>query len=238
MKDLLHLAVEAHGGLAQWNSFSRLEADASIGGALWHLKGRPDVLKNIHVSAELHEQWISTLLLDSDHRLTLAAGDIVLESGSDEGRRVREQPREAFAGQLAETPWDDFHVGYFSNYALWTYFTIPFLFTYPGFVTQELEPWYENNEVWRPLQVIFPSNIASHTHRQISYFGPDGLLRRHEYTVDVLGSAKGVNYALGYREVNGIQIPTQRRVFACDDSKQKIPVPLLVSIDLTNIRLT
>src|SRR5437899_3272103 len=76
--------------------------------------------------------------------------------------------------------------------ALWTYFTIPILYTYPGFVAEELPPWEENGETWRPLAALFPEEIASHAQKQISYFGPDGLLRRHEYTVDVLGGAKGV----------------------------------------------
>src|ERR1700730_15984636 len=31
------------------------------------------------------------------------------------------------------------------------------------------------------------------TREQISYFGPEGLLRRHQYTVDVLRNAPGLN---------------------------------------------
>ena len=77
---------------------------------------------------------------------------------------------------------------------MWTYLTTPFLYTYPGFVTEEISPWEENGEIWRRLKVTFPDNIASHTREQISFFGPDGLLRRHDYTVDILGGATGVNY--------------------------------------------
>jgi hypothetical protein len=84
------------------------------------------------------------------------------------------------------TPWDNLHVAYFDSYALWTYLTIPFLYTYSGFVTEELLPWQEDGEVWRPLRAIFPDNTASHTREQVSYFGNDGLLRRHEYVVDIM----------------------------------------------------
>jgi hypothetical protein len=52
----------------------RVEADVSIGGALWQLKGRPYLLKNTHVIAELREERISTLLIDSNERLTFEAG--------------------------------------------------------------------------------------------------------------------------------------------------------------------
>jgi hypothetical protein len=67
------------------------------------------------------------------------------------------------------------------RYALWTYLTQPFLYTYPGFAVQEIEPWEEDGEDWRRLKVIFPDTIASYTRAQVSYFGTDGLLRRHDY---------------------------------------------------------
>jgi hypothetical protein len=127
------------------------------------------------------------------------------------------------------------HVAYFSSYALWNYLTIPFLYTYPGFGTAELAPWQENGEEWRPLNVIFPDSIASHTREQISYFGKDGLLRRHEYVVDIIGGARGLNYAYDYRQVDGIMVPTTRRVVAFDDDKRKIPDPVLVAIDIRDI---
>ncbi len=37
--------------------------------------------------------------------------------------------------------------------------------------------------------------------KQIPRFGPDGLLRRHDSTVDILGGATGLNDATDYRNV-------------------------------------
>jgi hypothetical protein len=68
-----------------------------------------------------------------------------------------------------------------------------------------------------------------------SYFGPERLFRRHEYTVDVLGNAPGLNYASDYRNVAGVMVPTKRRVFDCDGEKLKIPEPLIVAIDIPEI---
>ena len=102
-------------------------------------------------------------------------------------------------------------------------------------MTEELPRWDENGETWRPLSVLFPEEIASHSQKQISYFGPDGLLRRHEYTVDVLGGAKGVNYAVEYRSVDGIVVPMKRGVYAYDAAKRKIPEAVLVAIDIHEI---
>ena len=75
--------------------------------------------------------------------------------------------------------------------------TAPFQFASPDYKWEELGEWEENGERWRPLKVFFPDGIATHTKEQVAYFGHDGLLRRLEYAVDVLGGAKGLNYADG-----------------------------------------
>ena len=93
----------------------------------------------------------------------------------------------------------------------------------------------ENGEEWRRLKATFPKTIASHSGEQITYFGPDGLMRRHDYTVEVLGGATGANYSTDYKEFQGIKMPTTRRVYAYDENGQKIPDPLLVSIDIETI---
>ena len=85
------------------------------------------------------------------------------------------------------------------------------------------------------LQVTFPDGYAAHTRTQYSYFGEDGLLRRHLYTVDVLGGAQGANYASEYRVVDRVMLPTRGLVFGYDDARQKVPEPILVSIDLSEI---
>jgi len=92
-------------------------------------------------------------------------------------------------------------------------------------------------ETWRRLKVIFPDYVKSHTREQISCFGPDGLLRRHDYTVDILGGATGLNYASEYRDVNGIIVPTKRRVYAYEGDYQLVKEPLLVAIDMGEITL-
>jgi short-subunit dehydrogenase len=48
-----------------------VRANASITGALWHLKGQPEVLKNVHVVAQLHRQHLVTHLIGKDRLYTL-----------------------------------------------------------------------------------------------------------------------------------------------------------------------
>ena len=238
MNDLLKLALSAHGGLNRWNQLGMLEAKVSITGALWHQKNRPDVLKNTYMEVQLHEERVITHLISQNKRMVFIPNRVATETEDGYVLESRENPRAAFEHHRAETPWDDLHVAYFGNYALWTYLTIPFLYTYSGFVTEELGPWCEDGEEWRPLKVTFPDYIATHTREQISYFGKDGLLRKHEYTVDILGGARGLNYAADYRNVNGIMIPTKRRVFSFDAEKRKVAEPVLVAIDISEVEFS
>ena len=61
-------------------------------------------------------------------------------------------------------------------------------------------------------------------------FGPDGLLRRHDFTIDVNAGAPAMLYATDYRDVDGIVIPTKRRAWLDDD--QLVPA---VAIDMGEI---
>ncbi len=148
---------------------------------------------------------------------------------------AHDDPEKSFEGQQRETPWDDFHVAYFVGEALWTYLNIPFLYTYDGFVMEEISSINVDGERWRRLKVTFPDSVKSHTREQISCFGPDGLLRRHDYTVDILGGATGLNYAMNYRHVEGIIVPTKRRVYAYEGDYELVKEPLLVAIDMEEI---
>lgn len=45
MTDLLEMAVAAHGGLERWSAVKTIDVDLSITGAVWYVKGRPNVLQ-------------------------------------------------------------------------------------------------------------------------------------------------------------------------------------------------
>jgi hypothetical protein len=54
MNDLLQVAVDAHGGLSRWKQLKRVRSNLSITGAIWQMKGKPDVLEDVSIEAELH----------------------------------------------------------------------------------------------------------------------------------------------------------------------------------------
>ena len=235
MNELLQTAVTAHGGLERWNEISTIKVAASITGAIWFVKSQGDYLKNVVMTLDTRNERMITDFPGQDKRLIFQPSRLVMEHVDGTGIQAREDPEKAFEGQQRDTPWDDLHVAYFQGEALWTYLTTPFLYTYRGFVTEEISPIEVDSESWRRLKVTFPDYIKSHTREQISCFGPDGLLRRHDYTVDILGGATGLNYASRYQTVNGIVFPTKRRIYAYEGNYKLVPEPLLVSIDMAEI---
>lgn len=232
MSDLLASAVAAHGGLDRWNDFTKLRAEVSIAGAIWDFKQQPGLLLDKVFEIKTHEEHVTiTPFTAADRRSVFVPGRLTLETLAGALIEARDDPEAAFVGQVFTDRWDALQAAFFSSEALWTYLTSPFLYTYPGFESEEIEPWHENGEEWRRLKVTFPEHIVSHTRTQITHFGPDGLMRRHDYTVDILNGNSGANYTSGYREFQGIMMPTARRIYAYDVARQKVPEPLLVTLD-------
>jgi hypothetical protein len=50
-----------------------------------------------------------------------------------------------------------------------------------------------------------------------------------------MGGAAGLNCATDYRGVDGIVVPTKRRVHILDANNEKIPEPVLVAVNIRDI---
>lgn len=147
---------------------------------------------DVTYEVQVHEERVTVDRFGGpNRRLRFLPNRLTLESFEGDLIEARDNPRDAFREHNADSPWDALHLGYFSSYALWTYLTLPFLYTSPGFVVEEIAPWREAGEEWRQLKATFPANVASHAREQVTYFGCDGLMRRHDYVVEVLGGAIG-----------------------------------------------
>jgi hypothetical protein len=237
MNDLLRTAISAHGGLDRWNTVTSVQITASITGAIWQVKGKPDVLKNVVTTADTRAERLTTVFPDENKRSTFEPERIVIERANGTPVEARDNPEASFAGQEQDTPWDEIDVAYFSGEALWTYLNTPFLYARDDFATEEIAPVEAERETWRRLKVTFPETVMSHTREQFFCFGPEGLLRRHDYTVDILGGATGLNYATDYQDVEGVIFPMTRRVYAYTGDYQRVSEPVLVAIDITDVKL-
>jgi len=236
MSDLLDFAIEAHGGWKRWQEIKGISAQAAIGGGLWHLKGWPDALAKTHVSIDPHHPIAKYVRFGGDDRSSLFESDrVALFSGDGNMIEERAAPREAFKHHTLTTPWDALDLAYFSGYAMWNYLTAPFLFKMPGFQSKEIEPWNEGSETWRRLHVTFPGEIPAHSREQTFYFDETGLLRRNDYSVDIIGGTSSANYALEPKTFGGIVFPTKRRVYAKDSDNKPLLDRIAVAIDLQSI---
>jgi hypothetical protein len=237
MNELLELAVNAHGGLERWNKVKSVKVAASITGGIWYVKSQGNALSNVVMTIDTKKERLVMDFPGQDKRSIFEQDHVAIEKTDGTSIAARDDPEKSFEGQQRDTPWDDIHVAYFSGEALWTYLNTPFLYTHDGFASEEISSIQADGETWRRLKVTFPDNVKSHTREQISCFGPDGLLRRHDYTVDILGGATGLNYGSEYRDVDGIIVPTKRRVYAYEGDYQIVREPLLVAIDMGEITL-
>jgi hypothetical protein len=237
MNDLLDSAVAAHGGLDRWKQVKSITVDASITGALWYVKSKGDALKDVRFEVDTTRELMTMDFVGQDKQSVFEPLRVVLRRRDGTLIDARDDPERSFDGHQLETAWDDIHLAYFSGEALWTYLNTPFIYTWPGFFTEEIAPIEVDGETWRRLKVTFPDHIKSHTRQQISCFGRDGLLRRHDFTIDILGGATGLLYATDYRDVDDIIIPTTRRGYAWQGDYELVPEPLLVAIDMGEITI-
>jgi hypothetical protein len=79
MGELLNLAIKAHGGLDRWNRVKAIKVAASITGAIWHVKGKPDVLKNVVLTAETRNERLTVDFPGQDKRAVFEPSRVVIE---------------------------------------------------------------------------------------------------------------------------------------------------------------
>jgi hypothetical protein len=232
VNDLLATVVAAHGGLDRWNRIRAIRVDAAITGAFWEVKGKAEAMKDVHFEVDTTRQRLTMDFAGQNRRSLFQPDRVVLQQADGTVVDARDDPERSFDGHQFQTPWDDLHLAYFTGEALWTYLNAPFLFTWPGFVCEEIAPIEADGETWRRLNVTFPVHIKTHTRKQVFCFGPDGLLRRHDFTIDIVDpGTESQLHAADYRDIDGIIIPATRRAYAPMGDDRMV----LVAIDMADI---
>ncbi|PIF29741.1 hypothetical protein CLU81_0125 [Flavobacterium sp. 9] len=235
--DLLEFAIKGHGGQVNFNKFETVSARLICDGVLWSMVGHPGSVDDIYVTSNTNKQFTShSPFLNEDWHTAFTAKHVAILNSKDEVLEEISNPRDSFAGYTTETPWSRLQLAYFTGYAMWTYFNAPFNFVNEGYKVKELELWEENGETFRRLQVTFPEDVATHSPVQTFYIDKEGLIKRHDYNVDIAGGATAAHYLSHYIDVQGIKIATKRNVYIRqEDNTPLFPEPLLVSIDLREI---
>ncbi len=242
MSSLLDEAIDGAGGRRRWKKVGGISAHVNSGGLLMRLKGRAKSFRDYGVSVTTERQSAvfqpypakgSTGVFD--------AGSVRIEGPDGGTRSERRDARSEFfglAGLRRDLRWDDLDALYFAGYAWWNYLNIPFVLETPGFEVSEGEPLDVDGETWRRLDAIFPEGLHTHCRRQALYFGPDRLLRRHDYHPDVVSSlANAAHLCDDHREFDGLVFPTRRRVVPRGLRGRPLRGPSIVTLDVSSIEV-
>jgi hypothetical protein len=238
MKIFLKEIIEAHGGIERWQRLEALEAEISVWGLLFKTKRIP-VLNRAKVRASTrypHFTFFDFPQVGQTGELIRNDAVRILDSdGQELARRVH--PRSAFRGSDRWFKWDRLDFIYFGGYATWNYLISPFLFLREGFEFEKMEAMEITSAYWSRLRVTFPNNIPTHCRTQVFYFDHNRLLRRLDYTAEVVSRwAHAAHHCGHYQNFDGLMIPTKRRVRPIFFGAKPLPGPTLVAIDIHDVR--
>ena len=232
--DALNGFFDAHGGLNRFRSLSTVELTVSVHGFLFTAK-RITPLHHARMTVDLREPLVALHdFPQSGHSAVLNGADRV-EIRDETGNVLssRTDPRAQFSHWRRSLYWDALDFAYFSGYAMWNYLSLPFLLQRPGVAVETIESSADTTVV----EARFPAGFPTHSAVQRFHFDAAGLLRRHDYTADVVGKwAKAAHLCTDYREFGGLWMPTRRRVYPRGPLGRPLPLPTLVAIDIHDAR--
>lgn len=234
--DLLARAIAAHGGAARWRSISAIEVEVDAWGWMFPVRGLSNIPRRLRIDARA--QRVELVPTATDPRRGLYTPDRVELVTADGRTETREHPRDRLG--LLRVRWDWLDLLYFAGYAWWNYLTLPFLLAGPGFVLRELSPCRVRGETWRRLHATFPPELHTHSRRQVFWFDPRGLLRRHDYHADVMGFWAYARHTCDdHKAHDGLVVPMRRRARPrLPWLDLMLPVPPVIALDLRAVRVS
>ena len=173
-------------------------------------------------------------------RAVFDAGHVRLETDSGDVLSTRDSARALFFGRSGirrNFHWDPLDVAYFAGYASWNYLTSPRL-TVDGVEVRDGKPWRERGEIWRRLDVRFPSGFHTHCPNQTFYIDDEGLIRRHDFVALPVGRwAKAALYCDRHRQFDGLTFPAHRRVVPRGPRSRVLGHPILLDLNFEDIQI-
>lgn len=239
---LLDQVLEASGGAERWRAASRVRARVRSGGFLVRSRMPGTRFADYRLTVRVQEP---DAVLDPfprpGQRGVFEGGGVRIETEGGETVEARQAPRPEFFGRSGlrrNLRWDALDATYFAGYAMWNYLTTPLLLAREGVEAREGEPWSEDGEEWRRLEVRFPPGLDTHSTEQVFYFDSAGRLRRHDYVAEVVGGwAHGAHYCADHVEAGGLTFPTRRWVRPIGPRNRSLPFPTMVWLRLSEIEV-
>ena len=217
--DLARAVTEAHGARSL-AAADHVDVSFSSGGLAFAAKGQSHALARVEARLSPVRQRM-TLSGDTPGPWTVSIG--TSEELAKRLARLRSGPR--------RFRWQPEELGTFAAAAIWTYITLPLLI-----IRAERVARPPDAGGLRRLRIEIPRTIAGHGRVQTLHIGPDGLIRRHDYTATTFGTwARAAQVITAYQSFDGVPIGTTRRV--TPRLGRPLAIPTLVWIRIHSVRL-
>lgn len=238
---LLAEVMEAHGGLERWRAATEITARVRSGGLLLATRAPRGLFSSYAIRVDVAEQRVRFDPDELPERGGFDRGRVWLEDATGRTIAERADPRPLFSGRSGlrrNLRWDALDTAYFAGYAMWNYLTTPLLLTREEVEVREGEPRSgPGGERWRRLDARFDASLHTHSPEQTFWVGEDSLLRRLDYTAEVVGRWARAAHALGgNREFGGLVLPTRRRVTPRAGDRA-LPGPTLVWLEIADVEV-
>ena len=231
--------LAAYGGATRWNAVRAISAHKRFGGAIWDLKQVPGIVDDGEITVWIQQQRTSLQPFTAPDRKTdYTPVRVAIHTLDGVEVDALDDPRASFAGHTLQTPWTPLQLAYFTGYAMWTYLAEPLNLMLPGVTVTDGPDWTEDGQTWRRLHVTYPPSVATHSAEQVLYVDEQGLIRRRDYQVDIAGKSPAAHYVSEFQQIDGLVIPAKRMIYVRDESGHPIAEQLVVSIELSDIRVT
>lgn len=226
-QQLLEDAYQRHGGIEAFESISAISLEiVELGGMIPRRQGmgrtwpRPK-----RVTVEPHRRVCTW------HDYPALGECLVFDSGTVvENGTPMANYRQQLLSRQRRRPWSPADAAYFFGYSLVEYLALPFRL-------RELR-CSGGDPSKRRIDVEYPAGSDTHSQGQSFYFDSTGLLRRHDYTAEVLGPwHRGAHFSSDYCESGPIPIARSRSVRA-RIGRMALPIEVLrARLQIVEVRL-
>ena len=210
-RELIARSIARHGG-ERWSRIERLTLrPRRLTGLVPWVKGNGRTF-GLPSRAELEPQIARATFFDyprAGERGVFDAGRVAL------GDAPLAERRERYRGFGKLRRWQPLDALYFFGYALTHYHALPWTLRDAEPLALRRTGRHGRDDAGYALKVRFPPSLHTHSPVQTVYFAPDGLIVRHDYVADIVGSvARGAHFWRDYVTVEGIPIASHRIVYA------------------------
>lgn len=234
-RELVARAIDRHGGWARWARLETVSVSlVKLRGFLPWAKGYGRTFALPRSLTAFPKRWQVEFgdAADAGRVGLFADGDVTLYDAKT-GAITAESPqhRRGFVGLGKLRRWRTIDALYFFGYAWASYTSVPFILPRLRYRGPVAGRW--RGERLAGVRVEFPPGAQVHSRRQSFYFDPSGLLRRNDYTADIVGPfATGAHGWDDFATVDGFPMPARRTVlYRCGTATVPLPVVLDATLD-------